>query len=215
MGEKRRFPLTACMHSTVCGSAHTVFLSFSFHYFRVASSFLVWLIHHSSFVNMNFFAFVIAAVSVTLRILSSSSSVVTSSNSSSIVSSSAHDINILQHRLTMVESDIYFQIQSSERPNLCMEVFKTLDQVGCLWLQQCKSKDESGIERQMFGVTIDGKLHPSTRPSSCIFLYKNKSLRYRKNCAGIIHKEKNHFMYDFFYQTFFLMGGVTNVMILY
>ena len=159
---------------------------------------------------MNFFDFVIASVFVTLRILSSSS-VVSSSNSSSTVSSSTHRTS-LQHRLTVVENDTFFQIQSSERLYICIEVFKSLEQVGRLWLQKCKSKSESGIERQMFGVSDGGILHPSTKPLSCIFLYNNKHLKYRKNCASIKHKEKNQFVYNFFDQTFFLMGDVTNVM---
>jgi hypothetical protein len=93
-----------------------------------------------------------------------------------------------------------------------MEVFKTLDQVGRIWLRKCKSKGQSGIERQMFAVTSDGKLHPSTKPSSCIFLYNKNKLRYRKKCSGILHNNKNRFMYDFFDHTFFLMGDVAKVM---
>ena len=93
--------------------------------------------------------------------------------------------------------DTSFQIQSSERQDLCIEVFKTLDQVGRLWLRPCKSKDEHGIGLQMFGVTNDGKINPSTKPSSCLFLY-NKKLRYRKDC------KKNQFMFDFFMASFFL-----------
>ena len=63
----------------------------------------------------------------------------------------------------------------------------------------------------MFGVTNDGKLHPSTKPSSCIFLYNNKNLRYRKDCVGILHHEKNQFMFNYFDGTIFLMGDVTKV----
>ena len=136
-----------------------------------------------------------------------------SPNSSSTISSSTHGTS-LHHRLTLDESDdTYFQIQSSERPDLCIEVFKSLDQVGRLWVRQCKSKSDSGIERQMFGVTSDGKLHPSSsRSSSCIFLYNNKKLKYRKDCAGILNNKKNQFMYNFFDGTFFLMGDITKVM---
>ena len=111
----------------------------------------------------------------------------------------------------MVENDTFFQIHSSEQPNLCMEVFKALNQVGRLWLRQCKSKDESGIERQMFGVTSEGKLHPSTKPSSCLFLYINKYLRYQKDCISILHHRKNIFMFNFFDGTIFLLGDVTKV----
>ena len=121
--------------------------------------------------------------------------------------------NSVQHRLrvTMAENNI-FQIQSLENPNLCMEVFKTLENFGRLWLRQCKTKGDRGIKRQMFSVTNDGKLHSSTKSSSCIFLYSNKNLRYRKDCVGILHTEKNQFMFDFFDGIIFLMGDVTKVM---
>ena len=76
----------------------------------------------------------------------------------------------------------------------------------------CKSKSDIWIERQMFSVSNDGKLHPSTKPLSCIFLYKNKKLKYRIDCASALHKDKNQFIYDFFDHTFFLMGDVTKVM---
>ena len=107
----------------------------------------------------------------------------------------------------MEESATFFQIHSSERPDLCIEVFKTLEQVGRLWLQQCKSKDERGIERQTFAITNDGKLHPSTKSNSCIFLYSKKNfLRYRKGCTSLIHSKKNQFGFSFFDGTIFLMG---------
>ena len=121
-------------------------------------------------------------------------------------------------RSMMVESDTgdtvtpSFQIQSSAQPKLCIEVFKTLDQVGRLWLQMCKSKGERGIERQMFSVTNEGKLHPSTKQSSCIFLYNNKHLNCRNECDGIRNKKKNQFMFNFFDHTVFLIGDVTTVM---
>ena len=92
-----------------------------------------------------------------------------------------------------------------------MEVFKSLNQVGRLWLRQCKSKGEHGIQRQMFGVTKDGKLHPFTKPSSCI-LHNKKNLKYRKDCVGILHNKKNHFMFNFFDGTIFLLGDVMKVM---
>ena len=134
-------------------------------------------------------------------------------NSSSTVSSSTHHHGTgLLEILTMVDSDTYFQIQSSEKPDHCIEIFKTLDKIGRLWLRQCKSKSERGIERQMFGTTNDGKLQPSTKPSSCIFLYDKNTLRYRKDCAGILHKYKNQVMYNVFDNTIFLMGDVTKVM---
>ena len=118
-----------------------------------------------------------------------------------------------QHgRLTMVQRDTFFQIHSSENTNLCIEVFKTLENVGRLWLRQWKSKGERGYERQMFGVTNEGKLHPSTKPSSCMFLHNNKNLRYRKDCASILNKKKYQFMLNFFYGTIFRMGDVTKVM---
>ena len=109
-------------------------------------------------------------------------------------------------------SESVFQIQSTERKDLCIEVFKTLDQVGRLWLQKCKSKSDIGMDRQMFSVTNDGKLHPSTKTSSCIFLYNNKSLRYRKDCVGILHQKKNQWMYHFFDGNIFRMGDVSKVM---
>ena len=114
----------------------------------------------------------------------------------------------------MVESDIttFFQIQSLRQPKLCIEVFKRLDKVGRLWLKTCKTKGDSGMDRQMFGITNDGKLHPSTKPSSCIFFYDNKELKYRKDCDGIRNMKKNQLVYNFFDNTIFLMGDVTNVM---
>ena len=126
-----------------------------------------------------------------------------------------HDYKTKHGRLTMVERDTFFQIHSSEQSDLCIEVFKRLNQVGRLWLRRCKSKDEHGIQRQMFSVTNDGKLHPSTMPSSCIFLYNNKNLRYRKDCASILNYKKNQFTYDFFHGAIFLMGDVAKVMIVW
>ena len=115
--------------------------------------------------------------------------------------------------MTMVNTNTSFQIQSSEQPHLCIEVFKTLKKVGRLWLRPCgKSTGKSGIERQMFSVTNEGKLHPSTKPSSCLFLYNNNNLRYRKDCVGILHNEKNQFMHGLFDHAIFLMGDVTKVM---
>ena len=164
-------------------------------------------------INMNLFRFVIVAIYVSLSILSSSG-VVTSPNTSSAVSFSTlgNTSSPLQHRLTMEESATFFQIHSSERPDLCIEVFKTLEHVGRLWLQKCKSQSDRGIERQTFGVTNEGKLHPSTMPSSCIFLYNKNNLKYRKNCTSLFHSQKNQFAYNFFDSTIFLMGGVTKVL---
>ena len=164
-------------------------------------------------INMNLFHFVIAAVYVRLSLLSSSG-VVASPNSSSSVSSSTHDntSSPLQHRLTMEESATFFQIHSSEQPDLCIEVFKTLENLGRLWIQQCRSQDDRGIERQTFGITNDGKLYPSTKSSSCIFLYNKKNLKYRKDCTSLIHHYKNQFMLNFFDGTIFLMGDVTKVL---
>ena len=118
-----------------------------------------------------------------------------------------------QHgRVTMVENETFFQIHLSEKSHLCMEIFKTLETVSRLWLRPCKSKGERGYERQMFGVTNDGKIHPSTKPSSCIFLYDKKNLKYRKDCDGIRHQKKNQFVFNFFDNTIFLLGDVTKVM---
>ena len=151
---------------------------------------------------MNLFRFVVVAGYVTLCILSSSSVVM-------IVDSSNTSTHGGTPMLMMVES-YTFQILSPEQPNLCIEVFKTLHQVGRLWLRPCKPKGDNGIERQMFGITTEGKLYLSTKPSSCIFLY-NKKLKYRINCTGKLHKEKNRFMLNFFDNAIFLMGDVTKV----
>ena len=161
---------------------------------------------------MNLFRFTIVAVYVSLTILSSSG-VVTSTNSSSTVSSSTHanTSSALQHRLAMEESATFFQIKSSERSDLCIEVFQSLEYVGRLWLRKCKSKDDRGIERQSFAMTNEGKLYPSAMSSSCIFLYNKKNLKYRKDCISILHSKKNQFMFNFFNGTIFLMGDVTKV----
>ena len=147
-------------------------------------------------------------------VASASSNSTTSVEVSSVASASTHvtSTSLINNRLMMVGSDTSFQIQSWERNDLCMEVFKTLDTVGRIWLRQCKSNSQRGIERQMFGVSDDGKLHPSTITSSCIFLYSNKEVKYRINCAGVLHKDKTQFMYDFFDHTFFLMGDVTKIL---
>ena len=166
---------------------------------------------------MNFFYFIIATVvgTANIGVFCAADSSTTSSITRTVIpwiKSSSDDGTLNQHRSTMVESENFFQIQSSEDPNLCMEVFKTLDQVGRIWLRPCKSKGESGIERQMFVVTNDGKLHPSAKPSSCLFLYSKNKFRYRRNCDGIIHNKKNQFMYNFFKNIMFVMGDVTKVM---
>ena len=54
---------------------------------------------------------------------------------------------------------VFVQIHSSEQPDLCIKVFKTLKKVSCLRLRPCKSKDKNGIECQILGVTNDGKLN--------------------------------------------------------
>ena len=167
-----------------------------------------------------------ATIAVTASLTSTNSTITSTSTSSTtatlpvpaLTSASTVDaattasIKTQQGRVTMVENDAFFQISSSEQTNLCIEVFKTLENVGRLWLRPCKSKGERGIERQMFGVTNDGKIQPSTKPSSCMFLYNNKNLRYRKNCSGIFNNKKNHFMFNFFHGTIFIMGDVTKVM---
>ena len=112
----------------------------------------------------------------------------------------------------MIHSNNLFQIWSYKQPNFCIKVCKTLEKVGRLWLRKCKSKGESSIKRQMFGVTNEGKLHPSTIASSIIFLYNNKNLKYQKDCTDIMYNEKNHLMFDLFDGTIFLMGDVTKVM---
>lgn len=145
---------------------------------------------------MNICYFIIATVSV----ISSISCCVASSSGSGIGTGRG------------VYDDDYFQIKSSERPDLCVEVSKNLDKNGRISLQKCKSKVESGIARQMFGVTNIGKLYSSTKPSSCIFSHKKKDLRYRVNCDGIGHKDKNRFMYNFFDDTINLLGDGTFVM---
>jgi hypothetical protein len=151
-------------------------------------------------------------ISVILLLVLLLASVVSSSSNSS-TSIEVSSVTSLQHkRLTMIGTDTFSQIQSWEQTNLCMEVFKTWDKVGRLWLRQCKSKSDSGFERQMFGVKSDGRLHPSTRPSSCIFLYDKKNFIFRNSCAGVLDPKKNQFMYDFFDHTFFLMGDVAKVM---
>ena len=144
--------------------------------------------------------------------VSSSSNRSTSVEVLSVSPTSIHGASFQHKRLMMIGSDTSFQIQSWQRSDICMEVFKTLDKVGRIWLQTCKSKSDIGIERQMFSVSNDGKLHPSTKPSSCIFLYKNKKLKYRINCASALDKDKNQFIYDFFDHTIFLMGDVTKVL---
>lgn len=109
-------------------------------------------------------------------------------------------------------SETSFQIKSLEQPDLCIEVFKTLDQVGRLWIRRCKANGERGIERQMFAITNDGKLYPHTKPNYCFFLYSNKNLKYRKDCDGILHNKKNQFAFNIFDGTMFLMGDLTKVM---
>ena len=157
------------------------------------------------------FVTIIATIAATAG-FTSTNSTTTSTNTNTTATPPA--LTTSSHRrLTMDESDSYFQVHSSQRPDICIEVFKTLNQVGRLWLQKCKLKGERGIERQMFGITTQGKLHPFAKPSSCIFLYNNKNLRYRKDCARILHHEKNQFMFNFFDSTIFLLGDhVTKVM---
>ena len=184
---------------------------------------------------MNLFRFVIAAVYGNLSLLSSSGGVITSPTSStssrsgsSFRSSTRTTTTLgttsmssprLQHSLslTMEESatsatgatvfNSFFQIHSSERPDLCIEVFETLEQVGRLWLQPCKTKDDRGVERQTFAITNNGKLHPATKPFSCLFYDNQKNLlRYRKDCSRILHSKKNQFVFNFFDGTIFLTG---------
>ena len=128
--------------------------------------------------------------------------------------------------------------QSTKRIRICIEVFESLEQVGRLWLQQFKSsKGDSGMYRQMFRNMNKGKLHPSTKPSSCIYDEEEPTpcnqmfgvpatamgnppidktiiliIRLRTSCAGVLHKKKNRFVYDFFGHTFFLMDDVTKVL---
>ena len=172
------------------------------------------------------FIIIIATIAATAGLMSANSTIINTNNISTTTltafTTSAYTHHHHHHaatnsfktqhgRLTMVEDEIFFQIHSSEKDSLCIEVFKSLENVGRLWLRPCKSKGERGVERQMFGVTKEGKLHPSTKPSSCIFLYNNKNLRYRKDCIGILHNKKNQFMFDFFDGTIFLLGDVTKV----
>ena len=75
-----------------------------------------------------------------------------------------------------------------------------------------KAVDDSGMDRQQFRVTNDGVLHPSTKPLSCFFVFKKKKFRYRKNCSGLIHKDKNRFILNSFDNTIFLLGDVTELL---
>ena len=69
--------------------------------------------------------------------------------------------------MMMVSSDSSFQIHSWERPDLLKTL---LNNVGRIWLAQCKSNSQRGIGRQMFEVSDDGKLHILTNPSSTIVM---------------------------------------------
>lgn len=129
---------------------------------------------------------------------------------------SSHDGSDRRLAVAFVDTETSFQIQSSSRPDLCMEVEKSLDRgAGRIKLQKCKAKGSKGIERQMFDITDTGKLRASTRPSSCILLTGKKALRYRKNCSGTPHKNRNQFLYNFFDDTINLLGDGTNVMGVY
>ena len=185
----------------------------------------------TTIMNPLFLTFVIVATIAATAGLTATNSTITSMNPSNTATLTAtfttsayahHDHGAVsaatssfknQHgRLTVVENNAFFQIHSSEKSSLCIEAFKSLENVGRLWLRPCKSKGEHGVERQTFSVTNDGKLYPSTKPSSCLFLYNNKMLRYRKDCVSILHHQKNQFMFNFFDGTIFLMGDVTKVM---
>ena len=80
------------------------------------------------------------------------------------------------------------------------------------WLRTIKEEEEGDDEEeptpyhQMFGVPATAMGNPPIDKTIILII------RLRTSCAGVLHKKKNRFVYDFFGHTFFLMDDVTKVL---